>query len=676
VEFGGNNIMKILIRGPVLTRSGYGEHCRFVMRALRKLENVDLHLLPVPWGATNWIWEEDEERAWFDEIIKKTALYHQSTNNQPQYDMSIQVTIPNEWAKMAAINVGVTAGIETTKVPAIWLNKCNEMDKIITISDHSKHSFLESTYEGTDQNTGQKAQLNCNKDIDVVHYPVKQFEEVDLNLEFSSKFNFLTVAQWGHRKNIENTIRWFVEEFIDNPEVGLIIKTSIKGGSVIDKHHVKKNLTQILNKYKDRQCKIYLLHGDMTDQEMHSLYKDKNVHCLVSLTHGEGFGLPIFEAAYSGLPVLATDWSGHRDFLYMPVKNKKSKKTKLTPHFAKVNYDLNEIQKSAVWKDVLEADSKWAYPQQGSYKMKLREVYKQHDRFKSQAKKLQKWIVTNFNAEKQYSLMLEKIMGEEYLKAFEYKNVKIEDIPKISLITSVYKASDYIEQLMEDVTNQTIFTDKCEWIILDANSKEDTFEEEVIQKYIEKYPNNIIYSRLDGDPGVYGVWNEAIKSSTGEFVTNVNCDDRRKPDALEQQAKMLVLSSEADLVYNDSYITQEANQTWSDVKQNMPRYNFEQFSKEALLRQNLPHNNPMWRKSLHDKNGYFNDTYKSAGDWDFWLKCAFEGSKFVKHPEVLGVYYFNPTGISTNPENNSWKKEEEKEIFMKYRTALMSESEL
>ena len=81
----------------------------------------------------------------------------------------------------------------------------------------------------------------------------------------------------------------------------------------------------------------------------------------------------------------------------------------------------------------------------------------------------------------------------------------------------------------------------------------------------------------------------------------------------------------------------------------------------------------MWRKSLHDKNGYFNDAYKSAGDWDFWLKCAFEGSKFVKHPEVLGVYYFNPTGISTNPENNSWKKKEEFEIFKKYQKALMEE---
>lgn len=74
----------------------------------------------------------------------------------------------------------------------------------------------------------------------------------------------------------------------------------------------------------------------------------------------------------------------------------------------------------------------------------------------------------------------------------------------------------------------------------------------------------------------------------------------------------------------------------------------------------------MWKKDLHDKFGYFNQDYKSAGDWDFWLRCAFGGATYMKHPEVLGVYYFNPTGMSTNPEHDSWKKEHEREIFQNY----------
>ena len=89
-----------------------------------------------------------------------------------------------------------------------------------------------------------------------------------------------------------------------------------------------------------------------------------------------------------------------------------------------------------------------------------------------------------------------------------------------------------------------------------------------------------------------------------------------------------------------------------------------------MLRGNLPHNNPMWRKSVHDKHGYFNQYYKSAADWDFWLRCSFGGSKFKKHSEVLGVYYFNPTGMSTNPEHDSWKQEHEREIFQNYLEIL------
>ena len=66
--------MKVLVRGPALTRTGYGEHCRFVLRSLRQCEGLDLYLMPVNWGQSTWLWEDNEERSWTDSIIKKTAL--------------------------------------------------------------------------------------------------------------------------------------------------------------------------------------------------------------------------------------------------------------------------------------------------------------------------------------------------------------------------------------------------------------------------------------------------------------------------------------------------------------------------------------------------------------------------------------------------------------------------
>jgi glycosyltransferase involved in cell wall biosynthesis len=409
--------MKVLVRGPALTRTGYGEHCRFVLRALRDVEGLDLHLLPVNWGEASWVWEDNEEREWLDTLIRKAAIYSQQNG---QYDMSIQVTIPNEWQKMAPINVGVTAGIETTKVSPIWLQKCNEMDRVITISQHSKQTLVNTVYEAVNNNTGQRVQLRCEKDVNIVHYPVKKYENLpELDLGLSTKFNFLTVAQWGPRKNLGATIQWFIEEFIDNPEVGLVVKTFARGGCLFDKNAIFSELKKTISKYKDKKCKIYLLHGDLDDSEMHSLYNHKDIKCLVSLTRGEGYGLPLFEAAYSGLPVLATDWSGHLDFLYKPTKDKK-KKNKLKPHFAKVEFDLRPIAADAVWDGVLQKDSMWAYAQQGSYKMKLREVYKDYGRFKSQAGKLQKWILKEFSEEKVYSDMRNAIIDEETKNYLEW----------------------------------------------------------------------------------------------------------------------------------------------------------------------------------------------------------------------------------------------------------------
>ena len=167
--------MKILVRGPALTRTGYGEHARFVLRSLRQCEFLDLYLLPINWGESAWVWEDDEERAWFDSLIKKTAIHSQQRG---QYDMSIQVTIPNEWQQMAPVNIGVTAGIETTKVAPVWLQKCNEMDKIITISEHSKQSLINTIYEGIDQRTGQSVKLKCEREVEIVHYPVKKYDKL------------------------------------------------------------------------------------------------------------------------------------------------------------------------------------------------------------------------------------------------------------------------------------------------------------------------------------------------------------------------------------------------------------------------------------------------------------------------------------------------------------------
>lgn len=410
---------KLLVSGPVLVSAGYGEQSRFALRALRSREDLfDIYLTPTSWGQCGWIHEDSEERAWIDSLIMKTVQYTQISNNQPQYDMSLQITIPNEWKKVAPINVGYTAGIETNKISPHWINPSNQMDKIIVVSNFAKKGFENGVYTATDQATGQQIpNYKVNTPIEVVNYASRKIERVELDLNLTTDFNFLVVAQAGPRKNLANTIKWFVEEF-KNDNVGLICKTHLGGSSQIDREAITNNLKQILEQHKDRKCKVYLLHGDMSEGEMTSLYTHPKVKALVSLSHGEGFGLPLFEAAGWGLPVITTEWSGHTDFMYCP-----NKEGKVKPHFARVDFTLGPVQPEAIWEGVIEKDTMWSFPNGNSAKSEMRAIYKDWDRYRGQAKRLALHIEKEFAQEKIYERFVNEIVGKSNIKPQDFDGV-------------------------------------------------------------------------------------------------------------------------------------------------------------------------------------------------------------------------------------------------------------
>jgi hypothetical protein len=275
------------------------------------------------------------------------------------------------------------------------------------VYNHSKQVYESSIYQHQEGESVFNIGVRCP--IEVVHYPTKEITKKKIDIKLENDFNFLSVAQWGPRKNMKNTIRWFLEEFKDE-EVGLIVKTNIAKNCLLDKRLCENKLKGQMAKVPDAKCKIYLLHGRMSDEEMSSLYQHPKIKCMLSLSHGEGFGLPLFEAAYHGMPVVAPDWSGQCDFLHMPAKDKKGK-YKNKAMFARVGYNMQPVQDGAVWEGVIEKNSMWCHAEQGSYKMRIREIYDDYGRFNKQAKTLQKWINENFTKEKQYDLMVEKILN-------------------------------------------------------------------------------------------------------------------------------------------------------------------------------------------------------------------------------------------------------------------------
>jgi glycosyltransferase involved in cell wall biosynthesis len=403
---------KILLKAPVLTRSGYGEQSRFALRALRSRTDLfEIFIQPLKWGQTSWIMEADKEKDWIDHTIEKTIAYIQHGG---QFDVSLQVTIPNEWERHAPVNIGFTAGMETTQVAHEWIQKGNQMDKILVVSNHSRDTYRNTTYIATHNETGQQSEFRLETPIETVNYPVKDFgESIDLGINLAYDFNFLVMAQFGPRKNLPNTVKWFVEEF-QNDEVGLVVKTNIAKNCLMDREKLHHDMKGLMAQYPDRKCKVYLLHGDMTDKEIHSLFEHPQIKAFLTLTHGEGFGLPIFEAAYTGIPVVAPGWSGQLDFLL-------DKETGMS-HFYNVEYDLQPIPESVVWDGVIIKESMWAYPREQSAKQQMRHCYtglnspsasKVTEKAREHAERLHEI----FSEENQYTLMVSHIC--EVLKSAE-----------------------------------------------------------------------------------------------------------------------------------------------------------------------------------------------------------------------------------------------------------------
>lgn len=232
--------------------------------------------------------------------------------------------------------------------------------------------------------------------------------------------------------------------------------------------------------------------------------------------------------------------------------------------------------------------------------------------------------------------------------------------PKISIITSVFKGDEFIEGFLADITRQTIF-DQCELIMINANSPGN--EELVIRKYMEKYPN-IIYRRLEQDPGLYGTWNTAIAMSKGQYITNANLDDRLAPDCYHIHASELDAHPDIMLVYSDRYYTRTANETFEKHSgDKFPPY--PHFSREIMY-ECWPCNNPMWRKTLHDQFGLFDSSYKYSGDWEMWLRAVEGGAQFKKIDGYYALYFYNTQGLSTGQTFKQKKDLEDKKIRERY----------
>lgn len=370
---------KLLYVSPILSRSGYGDHAReFAQFLLEHTHEYDIHLIATPWGHNpqTGLKEKTELHS------QLSTMFVDKSDVHDFYDIYVQMGLPPEFKRLGTYNVGITAGVETSKVNAPFIKGCNQMDTVIVPSEFTKSTFENSTTDS----------LKLTTDIQVVHeYANDSFyintestttNDVTPQLDaIKEDFCFLFMGQWtssptddGGRKNIRSLINTFVNAFNSHEEKpALVLKTNGTDFSTSDYYDTQERIQEVLSDYKEQyRPPVYLLHGEIDSDELHYLYTHKKIKAFVTHTRGEGFGRPLLEATLCAVPVIAPNWSGHLDFLskeYSTLLNYAPKPVGVT----------NELFcKESTWADVVESDSA----------KELRTIYESYDRYNEGAIKL------------------------------------------------------------------------------------------------------------------------------------------------------------------------------------------------------------------------------------------------------------------------------------------------
>lgn len=387
-----------IVSCPIATRSGYGSRARDFVRSLIQVkgEEWDIKILPQRWGNT--------PQTALTDGIDNDLISRLTTSVTQKPDVWIQITIPNEFQPVGNFNIGISAVIETDSASPAFIEGCNRMDLTIVSSNHSKKT-LEVSYDKLDEKTKQKiGELKLEKPVEVL------FEGFDENVYDNTKpihksvndvlssvkedFAFLFVGHWlpgelmQDRKNVSGLIKTFLESFKNKTKKpALILKTSIVSPSITNVHEIRKRIDLIKSTVDSKNLpNIYILDGDLSDDEMNSLYNHSKVKAHVSLTRGEGFGRPLLEACISGKPIIASNWSGHLDFLHKDY------------NFL-VGGNLEQVHPSAA-NDWILKESNWFTINYGEVSNTMKYIYENHNKCLEMSRKNRKFVKDNFTFNK------------------------------------------------------------------------------------------------------------------------------------------------------------------------------------------------------------------------------------------------------------------------------------
>ena len=423
-----------VISCPIDTYSGYGSRSRDFVKALYELkkEEWEIEILPQRWGSTPWsyIADNQEEWGWIVPLLNTTG----QLKKQP--DFWCQVTVPNEFQAIGKFNVGLTAGIETTLCHASWIDGVNRMNLTLVSSQHAKNVFEQSAFTENNKQGQKVREIKLERPVEIL------FEGADLNKYFfiedakipdtdlvitldgiKEEFNYLVVGHWlqgdlgEDRKNIGLTIKTFLETFKNKKnKPGMVLKISSGSASIMDREAILEKIDAIRKTIDSKDLpNLYLIHGELDDEDMNYLYNHGKIKAMISLTKGEGFGRPLLEFSLSNKPIITTAYSGHIDFLF-------------AEYTSMIGGQVIQIHPSAVVENMLIPESGWFSPDVKQAEFYLRDVYEKYAKYQEKAKQQAHKSKTMFSFEEMKNLLstyLEKVPKQVGLTLPKLKRIDL-----------------------------------------------------------------------------------------------------------------------------------------------------------------------------------------------------------------------------------------------------------
>ena len=185
---------------------------------------------------------------------------------------------------------------------------------------------------------------------------------------------------------------------------------------------------------------------------------------------------------------------------------------------------------------------------------------------------------------------------------------------KFSIITATYNSGKTLRDNFESVLRQTYKDYEC--LVVDGASKDDTMA--IVKEYEPRFEGKLKYIS-EPDKGIYDAMNKGLKLATGEVVGILNSDDFYTSDDALQVIATTFAQNDIDATYGDVHFVN------GDKLQKCVRYYSSSVFRRPLMRFGLMPAHPSFycRKTIYDKYGYFDTSYRVAADFENLLRLIF-----------------------------------------------------